>query len=84
VTRRRRPHAAARARVLTAVVSVVAFVGIGQAIDIASHTSTTAGTVAAAQRAVSPSLSTASQGSASVSAASQRSTTTAVTTTHAS
>jgi len=62
---RRRHHAAARARKLTAALSTLAFVGIGSAIDAASHTPTT-GTVAVAQAATPIS---ASQRSATGSAA---------------
>lgn len=80
--KRRARHAAGRARKMTAVLSVLAFVGIGQAISVAARTATTAGTGVQAQGAVSPSLPSAPKRSASVSAASR--TTTAVTTTHAS
>jgi hypothetical protein len=81
--RRRTRHAASRARKITAMVSVFAFVAIGRAIDLTSGTATTAQTGAVAQSAASPaSSSSASNRSASVSAASG--TTTAVTSTHAS
>jgi hypothetical protein len=63
--------------------SVLAFVGIGQAINVASRASTTVGT-AATTVAGSHSLSPASTRSATVSAAPRTGTTTAVTSTHAS
>ena len=84
MTGRRRHHAASRARKVAAALSVLAFVGIGQAIEVASNVATTAGTVAVAKGAVSPSLSSASTRSASVSAASTKSSAKAVTTTGAS
>ena len=79
--RKRARHAAGRARKLTAGLSVLAFVGIGQAINVASQASTTAGTAA---QAVGSSLPPTSQRSATVSAASRTTGTKAVTTTHAS
>lgn len=63
---RRRRHAAARARKLTAALSTLAFLGIGSAIEVASHSATTVGTVAVAQGATALS---ASQRSATASAA---------------
>jgi hypothetical protein len=78
--KRRKRHAASRARKLTAVLTVFTFVGIGQAINLAARTATSAQTVA--QTASSTSLPSASKRSASVSTASI--TTTAVTGTHAS
>jgi hypothetical protein len=79
--RGRTRHAAARARKLTAIVSIVAFAGIGQAIDLAARTTTTA-QVAVTQSAGSPaSLVSSSKRSA---AASTTTTTSAVTSTHAS
>jgi alpha-D-ribose 1-methylphosphonate 5-triphosphate diphosphatase PhnM len=79
---RRRRHAAARARKLTAALSTLAFVGIGSAIEVASHSATTVGTVAVAQGAIPVS---ASQRSATVSAATaSQSTAKAVTVTRAS
>jgi hypothetical protein len=86
VTRRRR-HAAARARKATAALSVLAFVGIGQAIEIASNAPTTAATGigATSVATVSPSSSASSaQRSATAAATSQGTTAKAVTTTRAS
>ncbi len=83
MTRRRR-HAAARARKATAALSVLAFVGIGQAIEVASHTSTTAATVVGAPSLATVSSRSAAKRSATAAAASQGTTTKAVTTTRAS
>jgi len=79
---KRRRHAASRARKLTAALSILAFVGIGQAIEVAAQSASSAGSVAAAQATTS--LPSTSQRSATGSAATQRSTRTAVTTTGAS
>ena len=80
--KRRKRHAASRARKLTAVLSVFAFVAIGQAINLAAPTASTAHTGAVAQSAVShTSLLSASKRSATVPAAPR--TTKAVTSTHA-
>ena len=80
--RRRRRHAAARARKLTAALSALAFVGIGSAIEVASHSGVAVGTVAAAQGATPISVS---QRSATVSAATaSQSTAKTVTVTRAS
>jgi hypothetical protein len=74
-------HAAARARKLTAVVSIVAFAAIGQAIDLAARTTTTAQVAVAQSAGSSASLVSSSKRSA---AASTTTTTSAVTSTHAS
>jgi hypothetical protein len=78
----RKRHAASRARKLTAVLSVSAFVAIGQAINLAAPTASTAQTGTVAQSAAShATLLSASKPSVTASAAPR--TTKAVTTTHA-
>jgi hypothetical protein len=80
--KRRKRHAASRARKLAAVLSVCAFVAIGQAINLAAPAVSTAHNGALVQGAVShTSLLSASKPAATVSAAPHS--TKAVTSTHA-
>jgi hypothetical protein len=80
--KRRKRHAASRARKLAAMLSVCAFVAIGQAINLAAPAVSTAHNGALVQSAGShTSLLSASKRSATVSAAPR--TTKAVTSTHA-
>jgi hypothetical protein len=80
--KRRKRHAASRARKLAAVLSVCAFVAIGQAINLAAPGVSTAHNGAFVQSAGShPSLLSASKRSATVSAALRANK--AVTSTHA-
>jgi hypothetical protein len=69
VTRRRRAHhAAARARKLTAALSILAFVGIGQTINSASQVSTTPTQTASANLVVASPHPSAATRPATVSA----------------
>ena len=82
IRKHRKRHAASRARKLTAVVSLSAFVAIGQAINLAAPTASTAQTGTVARSAVSQTtLLLASKPSLIVPTAPRA--TKAVTTTHA-
>ncbi|HEX3300032.1 MAG TPA: hypothetical protein VHW68_07970 [Actinomycetota bacterium] len=82
----RRPHAAARARIVATFLSIAAFGGIGRAIDVAANASVAA--AASARTATSSTLPSGlpsgKTGSAAIATTNSITTTKAVTTTHAS